>query len=189
MNNQVENKWTEQICELLQKEIDTDKYVVTCFEPLPYSVSIKKYNSEKEPQISLMSYETDLLIKEKINDAYIPRLVIESKYRDITTHDTITYNNKAENHKSIHNGLRYGLLIGNNGNASISPRIVKHGTSFDFMIAFSGENPQEKEWDVFIDIVKRNLDYSRNIQNIFENKGHKDKNRYFCIEKELKFYS
>ncbi len=68
-------------------------------------------------------YEVDLLIKEKRDTYSIPKLIIESKYGKITTHDTITYSNKAKTHKDLYSGLRYGLMIGNSNELGVSPKM------------------------------------------------------------------
>lgn len=44
MRNNKENPWTLKICDLLKKELDNNKYEVTCFEKIPYSVFINSYS-------------------------------------------------------------------------------------------------------------------------------------------------
>ena len=118
MRNNKENPWTLKICDLLKKELDNNKYEVTCFEKIPYSVFINSY-SENNANIDIMRYEVDLLIKEKRGNCSIPKLIIESKYGEITTHDIITYSNKAKAHKDLYSGLRYGLMIGNSNELGV----------------------------------------------------------------------
>ena len=101
-----EKEWTISIKEKLEKEIDTQKYEITCGERVPYTASIGL-----NQQIDFKKYETDLLIKENVDGSFIPRLIIESKYLNVTTHDTIAYNNKALAHKNLYMGLRYGLML------------------------------------------------------------------------------
>lgn len=120
LRNNKENPWTLKICDLLKKELDNNKYEVACFEKIPYSVFINSY-SENNANIDIMRYEVDLLIKEKRGNCSIPKLIIESKYGEITTHDTITYSNKAKAHKDLYSGLRYGLMIGNSNEFGVSP--------------------------------------------------------------------
>lgn len=120
MRNNKENLWTLKICDLLKKELDNNKYEVACFEKIPYSVFINSY-SENNANIDIMRYEVDLLIKEKRGNCSIPKLIIESKYGEITIHDTITYSNKAKAHKDLYSGLRYGLMIGNSNEFGVSP--------------------------------------------------------------------
>ena len=187
MRDELENKWTLSISELLKKELDNNKYEVVCFERVPYSVYINGYSDNKE-DIELMKYEVDLLIKEKRDNYSIPRMIIESKYRKITTHDVITYSNKAKCHKNLYNGLRYGLMIGNSIEKNVSSRIVNHGDNFDFIFIFENEKPNEKEWNVFVDIIKRNLESADKLESIINERRKRDKKRYYCIEKNISFY-
>ena len=187
MKKNEENLWTLKICELLKRELDCDKYEVTCFEKIPYNVFINGY-SLKNTNIDFMKYEVDLLIKEKRGEYSVPKLIIESKYCSITTHDVITYSNKASAHKKLYSGLRYGLMIGNNCELGISPRVVNHGDNFDFMISFKSDIPTEEEWNLFVSIVKKNLDISDKLEKIISQKNTKSKIRYSCISKNVEFY-
>ncbi len=187
MKNKKEDLWTLKISELLKKELDNNIYEVVCFEKIPYSVFINSY-SENNTDIDIMRYEVDLIIKEKRNNNSIPKLIIESKYGKITTHDTITYSNKAKAHKDLYSGLRYGLMIGNSNEKGVSPRIIQHGNEFDFMIVFQNDNPNEKEWKTFIEVIKKNLTISNKLESIISDRRKKDKVRYCCIEKNIEFY-
>ena len=119
----------------LKKELDSNKYEVVCFEKVPYSVFVSDYKNNKE-NIKFMKYEVDLLIKEKQDNNLIPRIIIESKYKTFSTHDAITYSDKAKGHKELYSGLRYGFMIGNSNEKYIASRLMNHGSNFDFMIAF-----------------------------------------------------
>lgn len=187
MYNKQENEWTEKICELLKKELDNSKYEVSCFERIPYSIFVDGYKDNRE-ELEIMKYEVDLLVKEKRDDYSIPRLIIESKYRAITTHDVITYNDKAKRHKELFCGLRYGLMIGNSVEQNISSRIINNGNNFDFMLAFNNDIPNDKEWSLFVEIVKRNLENANKYEDIIKERRKKDKKRYFCIENNMVFY-
>jgi hypothetical protein len=82
------------------------------------------------------AFEQDILIYEtakKTGDHVVPRVSIEVKYPTITTHDILTYSEKARRIKSIYPYLRYGLLIG--GLNSLPPRACRLGRDFDFMVA------------------------------------------------------
>ncbi len=187
MKNKTEDLWTIKISELLKKELDNNKYEVVCFEKIPYSVFINSY-TDNNADVNIMKYEVDLLIKEKRGNQSIPKLIIESKYGKITTHDTITYSNKAKAHKDLYSGLRYGLMIGNSSEKGVSPRVIHHGNEFDFMIVFGEDEPNDKEWKIFVEVVKRNLIISDKLENITTDKRRKDKVRYCCIEKNIEFY-
>lgn len=188
MRNTKEDLWTLKICDMLKKELDNNKYEVVCFEKIPYSVNINSY-TENNTDIDIMRYEVDLLIKEKKNNYSIPKLIIESKYRQITTHDTITYSNKAKAHKDLYSGLRYGLMIGNSNEKGVSARIVNHGDNFDFVFIFQDDIPSDKEWKVFVDIVKRNLVIADKLEHIISDRRKREKDRYYCIERNIDFYN
>lgn len=181
MYNRKENQWTEKIAELLKKELDEDKYLVVCFERVPYATLIKD-NGE----VDIWKYEVDLLIKEKVNNEYVPRLIIESKYDCISTHDVITYNDKAKCHKSLYAGLKYGMMVGN-CKQSVPSRFVQHNDEFDFIIVFNDEEPTEKEFNVFIDIIRHNLNSASKMERMIFDRRKKSKERYFCIERK-EFY-
>ena len=152
MEQKKENEWTKSICELLRKELDTNKYEITCLERVPYRANIVGFDDNGKEKIEYMKYQTDLLIKEIVNNNSIPRLIIESKFGSITSHDAITYSNKAQSHKEIYNGLRYGIMIAKVN--KVPTRLIQHGNNFDFMFSFSSENPNSKEWNLFVEIIK-----------------------------------
>ena len=187
MRDRLEDQWTLSICELLKKEIDNSKYEVSCFEKVPYSLYVKGYEEDKI-NLEVMKYEVDLVIKEKRGNDLIPRLIIESKYKSISTHDVITYGNKAKAHKEVFSGLRYGLMVGNSKEKNVPSRLVHHGNEFNFMIMFDSDKPNDKEWNIFVSIVKKKLESANKFENIIRDRRKKDKDRYFCIERDLIFY-
>lgn len=187
MRDRLEDIWTESICELLKKELDNNKYEISCFEKVPYSIFVNGYKNGVE-DLEMLKYEVDLLIKEKRNNYAVPRLIIESKYKKISTHDVITYSNKAKCHKDIFCGLRYGIMIGNSNYNDLPPRMLNHGNDFDFMIMFNDDKPNNKEWKTFVDLVKRNLESADKFEDVIKENRKHNKKRYFCIESDLKFY-
>lgn len=187
MRTKREDIWSKSICELLKKELDKDKYIVSCFERVPYSIFVNGYKNGIE-DLEMLGYEVDLLIKEKRGNYEVPRLIIESKYNGISTHDAITYNDKAKCHKEIFCGLKYGIMIGNCKDKYVPARMLSHGNDFDFMFVFEDDEPSAKEWQLFVDIVKRNLDSANKYENIIRDRRKRGKKKYFCIEKDLRFY-
>lgn len=98
MRDRLEDKWTMKICDKLKDELDNNKYEISCFDKVPYSVYIEDYKNEEE-KIKYRKYEVDLVIKEKRGKNLVPKVIIESKYNTYSTHDVITYSNKAKAHK------------------------------------------------------------------------------------------
>ena len=187
MRDRLEDVWTEKICELLKKELDSNRYEVSCFENVPYSIFVYGYKNGIEV-LEMLKYEVDLLIKEKRDNYAVPRLIIESKYKKISTHDAITYSNKAKCHKDIFCGLRYGIMVGNSNDKYLPSRVLNHGNDFDFMFIFQDDNPSDKEWNLFVDIVKRNLESADKFEDIIKERRKRGKKKYICIESDLKFY-
>ncbi len=185
MKEKIENTWTKTICEMLKKEIDNTKYEITCLEEVPYQVSLTGSINSYE-QTKPMSYQTDLLIKEKNGDSFIPRIIIESKYKEITTHDAIVYSQKAESHKELFIGLRYGIMICNIKKVPL--RLLRHGRNFDFMMTFSNDIPTEQEWNLFVDIIKRNLAISSQYGTIVNDKWKRKNKNFKCMENNTIFH-
>lgn len=187
-NEKKEDVWTQTICDRLKNALD-NKYEVVCKENVPYSISLNNYYYEDKININKSTFQVDLLIKEKKENRFIPRLIIESKYGKITTHDTMTYNNKAKKHKNLISGLRYGLMIGNAEETCIPPRVFKLGDEFDFMFKFEEYEPSDEEWELFVNVIKRNLDISTKLEQIIEDSNTVNKHRYFYINRNIEFYS
>jgi hypothetical protein len=133
---------------------------------LAYANEIKEYLNG-EPVSDSVVYETDFLITEERNStAWKPRIVIEAKLGRVTTHDAITYSEKAFYHKKVHPYLRYGIIIGNRGNQPLPRRLFRHGAYFDFMISWVGTEPQTSELKDFLDLISMEINASRNLEEI-----------------------
>jgi len=141
---------------------------------LAYACEVHKYSSDDIPDVHTSKYETDILIADHFPDgSWIPRVVIECKLEDITTHDALTYSAKAATHRAVHPYLRYGFLAGARRNFGIPPRLVRHGEDFDFMLTWRGLRASPAEWKAFVATVKREVKTSRSLQDILqENRSH-----------------
>ncbi len=80
-------------------------------------------------------------------------MVVEAKVGSVTTHDAITYSQKAANHRSVFPYLRYGIMLGNRQDYPLPGRHYRHGTQFDFMISFREYEPSAKEMDTLRDVL------------------------------------
>lgn len=101
------------------------------------------------------AFEQDILVFERVqNDqthptpqprtSIIPRVIAEVKLRRVTTHDTLTYAEKARRIRVIYPFVRYGLILGEM--SSIPPRALRLGQEFDFMMIMSASaTPTEVE--------------------------------------------
>ncbi len=204
-----ERKWTYYVKKILENMINTDKelskhsYKIYCDtdgvkKTLSAVISLNKYikysnNDIKDIDKSINDFTNnkfhpDILITEDIivsGISYsIPRLVIESKYNgtSFTPHEILAYNYKADLHKKLYPGLRYGLIIGNS--SYINNTTIRFGNNFDFILSLS-DIVSSKEKEMLINVVKKNLDYATKLESIID-----DKNKSIscvCIENNIIF--
>jgi hypothetical protein len=159
---------------------------------LTYAHEILSYTSDSRGKAIPQSphsptYQTDILISEhKPDETWIPRIVIECKLGDsrISTHDALTYSAKAATHKHVHPYLRYGILLGAFNN-SLPYRLVRHGSYFDFMVAWRAESPSTVEWNALVELIKEDVKASRALQDILTNRSL-GRNRYVALHKPVR---
>jgi hypothetical protein len=153
---------------------------------LSYANEIRWYNTNGEETETIpLKYETDILIYEEDNNVWKPRVVIEAKKDTVTTHDAITYSQKALTHKHVHPYLRYGILIGNRLNYPLPGRLFRHGINFDFMLSWVHLNPTDKEWEVFIQIILDEVEASKYLEEMIFNSRSSQRKQYTMLHKPL----
>ena len=150
---------------------------------LPYAYQVGSYTAqEPKGKPESKSYETDVLVYEGKDQAWTPRLIIEAK-TSISTHDAITYSQKAAEQKSVHPYLRYGMLLGNR--ERLPGRLLWHGTHFDFMVAWKDYEPSENERKELIDLVREEVKSSKKLEEIFFDSQKKDFEPYRYLRRSL----
>lgn len=183
-----ENDWTKSICDLLQKQGLGDNIYVDVLKKIPYAFEISSFNEEwcvDADGFDETSFETDMVVYEKVDEKIIPRVIIESKVGTVTTHDAITYSHKAMYHKNVIPFVRYGIMLGARETYPLPGRLFRHGTNFDFLFSFVDYAPSDKEFTVFVDMLKREIAYSRQIEEIFLNNRFSGRKRYYMLQKEF----
>ncbi len=183
-----ENDWTKSICDLLQKQGLGDNIHIDVLKKIPYAFEISSFNEEWEVDAESFdetSFETDMVVYEKMDGKIVPRVIVESKVGTVTTHDAITYSHKAMYHKNVIPFVRYGIMLGARENYPLPGRLFRHGTNFDFLFSFVDYVPSDKELTVFVDMLKREITYSRQIEEIFSNSRFRGRKRYFMLQKEF----
>ena len=115
----------------------------------------------------------------------IPRVIVESKLRSINTHDAITYSYKAEKHKNITPYLRYGIMLGDRNQYPLPGRLFRHGINFDFMFSFIGTRPTATEWKSFTELILKEVEYSRTMEEMLHDNRSKDRKHYYMLQKQL----
>ncbi|MGD6731860.1 MAG: hypothetical protein ACPKMZ_12435 [Pleomorphochaeta sp.] len=182
-----ENDWTNYIKEILQDANLGNNIFFSTLTKMPYAQEIISYNLDfKINKESSTSFETDLLVYEKKDSIIKPRIIIESKINTITTHDAITYSNKAQSHKNVTPYIRYGVMLGNRRHYPLPGRLFRHGTNFDFMISFKAFELSDSEKHDFIELIKKELSYSRKIEEMIYESRHKSRKHYYILHNELK---
>ena len=183
-----ERKWTSNIKKIIMENVlnteELKKYRISCDsdknkKTLCATVSLNKYiintskkNCNKIENFTNNKFHPDILIEEIIKDNEviysIPRIAIEVKYKgtSFTPHEVLAYNYKADLHKKLYSGLRYGLIIGNSN--YINKATIKFCNNFDFILSLS---------DIVSEIINKNLLYSKKLEHILDGKNRDN----FCI--------
>lgn len=183
-----ENEWTKSIKELIEDSNLGNEIYVDVLKKIPYAFEISSFDESwhiDEESYDVTSFETDLIIYEKVNAKIIPRVIVESKVGTVSTHDAITYSHKAMYHKNVIPFVRYGIMLGNRETYPLPGRLYRHGTNFDFLFSFIGYIPTEKEKKQFIEMLKREVEYSRKFEEMLSNSRSKSRKRYYMLQKEF----
>ena len=182
-----ETEWVEIIAEQLRQVFSNEtEFLIETQRKLPYAYEILSYKKDWTVHKShTCSYVTDLLISE-LGEEIKPRIVIEAKVLSVTTHDAITYSQKATMHKAIHPYLRYGIMLGSRGSAPLPGRLFRHGSDFDFMINFAKYELSKDELKDFIELIKREFLTSKRMEEMLFNSRASDRQKYWIFEKRLK---
>jgi hypothetical protein len=187
-----EEAWVDNVKELLQQALSSNFKICTGGK-LPYTREIWTYVEDDgdfspAPDGSVgVKYETDLLIYEEVQTQVKPRVIIEAKYSDVTTHDAIAYSHKAHQHKAVTPYLRYGIMLGGMGQKHPLPgRLFRHGVNFDFMISFKEEKLTSTEEKSLVELIKSEWNFSKQIEEMLSENRSRTRNRYFMLQNALR---
>ncbi len=185
-----EKEWVKSIISDIENRLqktESNIYVVDGHR-LSYTNDVLSYSNDNKPDIiNSVGYETDILIYERINETqWCPRVVIETKLGGVTTHDAITYSQKAQSHKYIHPFLRYGILIGNRDKHPLPGRLFRHGQHFDFMLSWKAEKAQSGEMKKMIGILNDEIKASRTLEEVLFNSRLKGRQRFTSLHRPLR---
>lgn len=183
-----ENDWTKSICELLQKQDLGENIYIDVLKKIPYAFEISSFNEEwkiEKDSFSETSFETDMVVYEKLNNKIIPRVIVEAKVGTVSTHDAITYSHKAMYHKNVIPFVRYGIMLGARETYPLPGRLFRHGTNFDFLFSFVDYLPSDKEINAFVEMIKKEITYSRQFEEILSNSRSRNRKRYYMLQKEF----
>ena len=184
-----EKEWARLVAshvsqKLRQKELSL---VVSCGTKLSYAHEIREYSDNESPLDNTVGYETDLLVAEKFGASrWKPRVVIETKLRSVTTHDAITYSEKASTHKKVHPYLRYGILVGGREHYPLPGRLFRHGVYFDFMLSLVALEPSPSELKLLVELLIDEVEASRNLEDILYTSRSRNRKKYTLLHKPIR---
>jgi len=164
----------EEFSEILKILLDHHNYKVESYENLLYELYLdNKLECAidparlKKPTRGDSAFQTDLCVYVKTPQGlWIPKVVFEFKVEHITTHDVITYSNKANRHKNIYPYLRYGLVV--YGIDKIPGRFFKHNEGMDFCLIINGKPNEE----LVSQLVQKELKASDTLEEILFSEKH-----------------
>ncbi len=188
MAKQTEMGWVRTLIEPLQERLSAiyDNIYVSDQEKLSYAYEVKSYfDDASAPSCNIARYTTDILVYERIGEnEWRPRVIVEAKLGSVTTHDAITYSQKANTHKSVHPYLRYGILLGGFG-GSLPGRLYRHGAFFDFMMAIDGEALSAREMDRLVNAIQEEVEASRRLEVILFETRARDREKFTFLHRKL----
>jgi hypothetical protein len=182
-----ERGWVAGIVDLLNEKLRADRQELKVWagRRLAYANEIREYQ-HANPISDPVAYETDFLVTEEIgNGIWKPRVVIEAKLSKVSTHDAITYSEKAFHHKKVHPYLRYGIIIGDRKHYPLPGRLFRHGAYFDFMLSWVEKTPTETEQNVLLNLILVEVDASRDLEHILFTSRKRDRAKYTILHKPL----
>lgn len=183
-----EKEWVQSIIPAIEKVLqkkDKQLFIKEAFKLL-YAYEVKSYigDEPEEKNNTKFKFETDILIGEQNeNGTWIPRVIIEAKLESVTTHDAITYSQKAMAHKNVHPYLRYGIIIGKIPN--IPGRLIRHGQNFDFMLAVEDYKPNPERLRAIVELLWNEVEASRRIENMIYDSRSKSKAELMVLHRPL----
>jgi len=188
--NRREEKLTRILAKKLDKRLKRNKLCIDVevrpLENLQYGVlTIGKVNKNKDSDYynpknarrGSNAFQVDILITDKAR--HIPLVVIELKCEKFTTHDVITYSQKALKHKCIYPHLRYGFVI-MCGGGQLERRFFIHNQGMDFAYVINCQNNSfNQDLQNLTEIVIKQIQSAYFLLDIFSNKKKEEKIKAF----------
>lgn len=184
--NLTESEWVLEMAEALRNSVfkSSPTISVRVGERIPYGFEVTSYGREVESKTA--RFQTDLAVVETGEDeCWVPRVIVEAKIRTITTHDSITYSQKAASHKAVHPYLRYGVMLGNRKESPLPGRLYRHGANFDFMMSFAASRPTKLELSRFGKLLQSEVEASRSLQKIIYESRSRTRDHYTVFHRKL----
>lgn len=153
---------------------------------LPYVHEVREYKGDEINVSHAMEYETDILVSEWTGEeTWKPRVVIEAKINSVTTHDVITYSQKADAHRQVHPYLRYGIFLGNRKDYPLPGRLFRHGSAFDFMLSWQEFEPTADEQAMLVRLVMQEVEASRQLERMIFETRSRERDKIVLVHRRL----
>ena len=184
-----EKEWVDKIlAPEIREAVQGQKLDVGVGRRLPYAYQVRRYGDQelkKDDPPKRRDYQTDVLVSEETGQGWTPRLIIEAKMTEVTTHDAITYSQKAATQKSVHPHLRYGVLVGDRQRRPLPGLLLRHGTHFDFMMSWKEFKPSPDERKELIKLILDEVEISKKLEEIFFDSGKNDSKQYTFLHRPV----
>lgn len=175
-----ETQWVQSIAGLIREHLGK---VYPAGEPVSVEADVNLASgyqildyTDKSARHSVLFHKADLVVLEetpgsKGSKKWTPRVAMECKFGELTSKEALAYNARAEQFKSVHPYLRYGLLIGGFDGLSLPVRTIKHGVQFDFIVAWEGHEPKGMTRERLGAIIVAEVDASRVLTSLLMKEG------------------
>jgi len=181
-----EREWVKRLCDQIKPSIqllsEPEGAIEVCCEyPVPYAAEVFAYDAGKKKlakHVTPRAFKSDLLILQRKDDLAWPLVIVECKYKAVTTHDAHTYNSKAGAHKNIHPYLRYGFLVGGMKGEGIPGRLFRASANFDFLVAWQESDPSGAELETFKNLLAKEVRAAQFIRAMWMENPAKRKKTY-----------
>lgn len=183
-----EKQWVAMVVDRLNSETRIARRGLRAEQgkKISYAKETRRYSGKERAETSENEFQTDILVSEIGKDQdWTPRVVIEAKVDSITTHDAITYSQKAALHKSVHPYLRYGIMLGSRAHYPLPGRLYRHGAHFDFMLSWVNFKPTDAEWDALVRLVGQEAAASSALEEMLYESHKPDREYYTLLHKKL----
>lgn len=180
-----ETEWVENVARQLREDARLgEQFRIETQMKLPYGYEVREFGPPEHTEVS--SFATDLIVIEDLpNQSWKPRIVVEAKVGRITTHDAITYSQKASSHKAVCPYLRYGVMLGNRKHYPLPGRLYRHGQNFDFMCSFKAYSLEQDEFNGFAQLLRDEVVASQNLEKILYQSRMKERDHYTVLHRKL----
>lgn len=168
----------KEFANLIRPQIEALGYQICTQINLPYANFCDRIDSDGKAVDhgkGKKAYAVDILIYREVeNDEKIPLVVIEGKIKSHSSHDAITYSEKARHHKTVFPHLRYGFIVLEARDTEFKLRYHLH-SGFDFEEIFPDRETVEEHDNRVAEFVRRLEEQieiaERKYQIFFKDKG------------------